>query len=157
MHKIVEIICARNNEWFDTDGECTSSAPAAYDTIRTFLRDTDTKPSDYDLILTGDLGIIGKSVVSDAFHDDGIELGNQYDDCGVLIFDEKKQDTHAGGSGCGCSASVLCGYVLPGFKEGKWSKVLFCATGALLSPLTTQQGESIPSVAHLLCISRTRE
>jgi len=136
-------------------GQSHTSAPAAYDTISRFLKDTQTKPSDYDLILTGDLGHIGKNILIDAFHDDGIELGDRYNDCGVLIFDRQSQDTHAGGSGCGCSASVLCGHILKGMQEKRWNRILFCATGALLSPLTTQQGESIPSVAHLVCISNT--
>jgi len=140
----------------DFYGQCFTSAPAAYDTISRFFKDTGTKPSDYDLIVTGDLGHIGRSVVMDAFHDDGIELGERYTDCGILIFDQKTQDTHAGGSGCGCSASVLCGYILRSMREKRFNKVLFCATGALLSPLTTQQGESIPSVAHLVCLSNTR-
>ncbi len=107
------------------------------------------------MILTGDLGHLGKAVLIEAFENDGISISENYNDCGVLIFDQKTQDTHAGGSGCGCSASVLCGYVLNGMKQGRWNNVLFCATGALLSPLTTQQGESIPSICHLVQISNT--
>ena len=117
------------------------------------MHDTDTKPDDYDLILTGDLGHIGKKAVLDAFQDDGIEIATLYNDCGVLIFDRESQDTHSGGSGCGCSASVLCGYILNGMKRKEWNKVLFCATGALLSPVSVQQGESIPAVCHLISIS----
>lgn len=103
--------------------------------------------------MTGDLGILGKSILIDAFKKDNIALESKYEDCGVMIFDKMEQDTHSGGSGCGCSASVLCGHILNGMKEGKWNRILFCATGALMSPITSQQGESIPSVCHLIEIS----
>lgn len=125
-------------------------APAAYDTISTYLKDTGDTPQDYDLILTGDLGKIGSEILLDAFRDDGIDLSVCHNDCGIMIYDGKTQDTHAGGSGCGCSASVLCGYILNGMRAGKWRRILFCATGALMSPLAIQQGESIPGICHLL-------
>ena len=125
-------------------------APAAYDTISAFFRDTGTGPADYDRILTGDLGKIGREILLDAFEKDGIDLNVIYDDCGCLIFNAEGQDTHAGGSGCGCGASVLCGHLLNGMLAGQWHRILFCATGALMSPLAIQQGESIPSICHLL-------
>lgn len=126
------------------------TAPAAYDTISTFLKDTNTSPLEYDLILTGDLADVGKNILIDAFNDDGIDIAPVYNDCGSMIYDAKKQDTHAGGSGCGCSASVLCGHILNGMLMKRWNRILFCATGALMSPVAIQQGESIPSICHLV-------
>ena len=137
----------------DVNNMGAAMAPAAYDTIAAFLRDTQTKPSDYDLILTGDLGELGHSIVQGFFEKDGIDMSKNYLDCGMLLYDRKKQDMHAGASGCGCSASVLCGYLLPGLRAGKWRRVLFAPTGALLSPTSTFQGESIPSICHAVCIS----
>lgn len=127
-------------------------APAAYDTITAHLRDTGRKPSYYDLIVTGDLGLLGKEIVADFFHKDGIDLGN-FDDCGTLIYDLEGQDTHCGGSGCGCSAVVLTGFLLNGMRAGRWKNLLFCGTGALLSPTSVQQGESIPCICHAVAIS----
>ena len=127
-------------------------APAACDTLAAHFSDTGLRPSDYDLIVTGDLGELGKAIVLDLFRSDGIELGN-YDDCGVMIFDLPGQDVHCGGSGCGCSATVLCGYLLGGMKAGRWKHVLFCGTGALLSPTSTLQGESIPGICHAVALS----
>ncbi len=129
-------------------------APAAYDTIKTHLEDTARKPSYYDLIVTGDLGKLGKEIVSDFFHKDGMDLNN-YDDCGTLIYDLKGQDAHCGGSGCGCSAVVLTGFLLNGMRAGRWKKILFCGTGALLSPTSVQQGESIPCICHAVAIEST--
>ncbi len=129
-----------------------TAAPAAYDTIHGFFADTNTKPEDYDLIVTGDLAKYGKLILADMFREEGVELGDRYNDCGLMIFDNDRQDTHAGGSGCGCSASVLCGHILNGMHAGTWRKVLFAATGALMSPMSTQQGESIPSICHLIAI-----
>ena len=126
------------------------TAPAAYDTISAFFGDTGTRPEDYDMILTGDLASVGKEILIDAFNDDGIDISGVYEDCGMLIYDTEKQDVHAGGSGCGCSASVLCGYILGGMLQGRWNHILFCATGALMSPVALQQGESIPSICHLI-------
>lgn len=125
-------------------------APAAYDTISAFLRDTATTPDDYDLILTGDLATVGKNILIDAFRDDGIDIAPVYNDCGTMIYDVETQDVHAGGSGCGCGASVLCGHILNGMRMGRWKHILFCATGALMSPLALQQGESIPAICHLI-------
>lgn len=129
-------------------------APAFARTISEHLRNTFTKPSDYDGIFSGDLGIIGMDLARELLRMDGINLGEVYHDCGEMIFDREKQDVHAGGSGCGCSASVLCGYILPKLESGCWKRVLFTATGALLSPTTVLQGESIPCIAHAVELQR---
>ena len=136
----------------DANNMGAAMAPAAYETIKAHLRDTHRKPSDYDLIVTGDLGQLGHDIVLDLFRRDGVELKN-LSDCGVLIYDLEGQDVHCGGSGCGCSAAVLNGYLLGGMRQGRWSKILFCGTGALLSPTSTQQGESIPAICHAVAIS----
>ena len=136
----------------DANNMGAAMAPAAYATLTAHFRDTGRQPSFYDLIVTGDLGKLGKEVVTDFFSKDGIELPN-YDDCGLLIYDLDAQDVHCGGSGCGCSATVLTGYLLNGMREGKWQNILFCPTGALLSPTSTQQGESIPAICHAVAIS----
>jgi len=131
-------------------------APAAYDTLSAHFEDLNITPSYYDLIVTGDLGAVGADILTDFFRRDGVELAPNYNDCGLMIFDRKKQDVHAGGSGCGCSASVLCGHLLNGMRAGKWKRILFAATGALLSPTTTLQGESIPSVCCAVAISTVK-
>ena len=131
-------------------------APAAYDTLTAHFRDLDRTPQDYDLIVTGDLGKIGRQIVLDFFQRDGVKLEN-YDDCGCLIFDLPGQDVHAGGSGCGCSASVLCSYLMALFQQKKLRRLLFCGTGALLSPTSTNQGESIPGVCHAVSICADKE
>ncbi len=126
-------------------------APAAFDTLKTHFKDTNKKPQDYDLIVTGDLGELGYEIVCDYMEKEGYDISN-YNDCGRMIFEES-QDTHAGGSGCGCSALVLCASLLKKLKKGELNKILFVGTGALMSPLSTQQGESIPSIAHAVVIS----
>ena len=141
----------------DANNMGAAMAPAAYETIRAHLQDLNLEASDYDLIVTGDLGVLGKEIVADLFLKDGAPLGNIYYDCGTMIYDIEEQDVHSGGSGCGCSASVLCGYLLKNMQQGKWERILFCGTGALLSPVSTQQGESIPTVCHAVTISRKRE
>ncbi len=125
-------------------------APAALKLILDYLQETNTKPSDYDLILTGDLGAVGYEIVMDLARKDGVNLHSVYRDCGVMIYDREKQDMHAGGSGCGCSAAVLTGYVIPKLWRGELQNVLFLSTGALMSPTVSQQGETIPGIAHLL-------
>lgn len=130
-------------------------APAARKTISDFLKDTNTSPDDYDLILTGDLGFVGSELLKGLLQrEDGIVLGENYNDCGMMIFDREKQDVHAGGSGCGCSGSVLCSHILKKMREGKYSNILFIATGALMSPVSSREGESIPGIAHLVNIKR---
>ncbi len=134
----------------DANNMGAAMAPAAADTLTRFFDDTDTKPSDYDLILTGDLALCGSRLLHDLLARKGIVLGDNYNDCGLMIFDRETQDVHAGGSGCGCAASVLCGYVLPALERGELKNVLFMATGALMSTTSSKQGESIPGIAHLL-------
>ena len=124
-------------------------AQSAYETLRTFFRDSGQQPADFDLIVTGDLAAIGRDIVIELFRRDGVELDGRYQDCGMLLYDES-QDAHAGASGCGCSAAVLCGRLLPDLAAGKLKKVLFCGTGALMSPTSSNQGESIPGICHLL-------
>lgn len=126
-------------------------APAAYSTLSAHFQDTGRKPSDYDLIVTGDLGQLGRDIVADWFHRDGTDLKN-FNDCGTLIYDLEGQDVHCGGSGCGCSAVVLSGLLLNGMAGGRWKRILFCGTGALLSPTSSQQGESIPSICHAVAL-----
>lgn len=124
-------------------------APAACDTLRNFFEETGTKPEDYDLIVSGDLGKLGSDILRDMMEKQGFILGKEYMDCGhsIYSFDE---ESYQGGSGAGCSASVLSGYILKKMKEGVFKKVLVVATGALMSTITNQQGDSIPSVAHLI-------
>ena len=139
----------------DANNMGAAMAPAAADTLFAHFKDTGNRPEDYDLILSGDLGEVGRSILVDMMNDEGYDIAENYNDCGCMIFDGKKQDTHAGGSGCGCGASTLCGYVMNRMKAGELNRVLFMATGALLSPTSTLQGESIPSVAHAVVISNT--
>lgn len=131
-------------------------APAAYDTLKTHFSDTGRSPEDYDLIVTGDLGHLGHSIVTELFQRDGIQLRN-YDDCGRIIFDREHQDVHAGGSGCGCSAVVLAGHLLKQMQEGTLHKLLFAATGALMSPTTSMQQETIPGICHAVSIEVKQE
>lgn len=141
----------------DANNMGAAMAPAAFDTLKTHFANTGTKPEDYDLILTGDLGYVGSEILRDLFLQDGITLGERYNDCGLMLFDREKQDVHAGGSGCGCSASVLCGHILPRVKKSELKNVLFAATGALMSPTLVQQGESIPGISHCVHISSSCE
>lgn len=140
----------------DANNMGAAMAPAAYDTLRAFFADTHTGPSDYDAIFTGDLGELGHGIVTDLLRRDGFDMTKNYYDCGMLLYDREKQDMHAGGSGCGCSASVFNGYILTGVKQGRWRRVLFAPTGALLSPTSGFQGESIPGICHLVCVSAER-
>lgn len=136
----------------DANNMGAAMAPAAFSTLRAHFDDMGRGPEDYDLIVTGDLGQIGKEILQDLFVKEGIQLGPNYDDCGCMIFDNTAQDVHAGGSGCGCSAAVLCGYLLEQLRAGKLHRLLFCGTGALLSPVSTQQGLPIPGVCHAVSI-----
>ena len=136
----------------DANNMGAAMAPAAYDTLSAHFAATGTGPRDYDMIFTGGLGALGHQIVTDLFAQDGVDMSRNYADCGLLLYDIQKQDMHAGASGCGCAASVLCGYLLAEMAEGKWRKILFAPTGALLSPTTTFQGESIPSICHAVVI-----
>lgn len=136
----------------DASNMGAAMAPAAYATISAHLKDFQKTPQDYDLIVTGDLGKIGKELLLELARRDGLSLGGRLEDCGTLIFDEGTQDVHAGGSGCGCSAVTLCGTLLNRMQSGKLRSILFCGTGALLSPTSTQQGLPIPGICHAVAI-----
>lgn len=138
----------------DINNMGSAMAPAAAETIRRYLSATSTSPSDYDYIITGDLGIVGSRLLVEFLLKQGIDISRQHRDCGAMIFDPDSQDTHCGGSGCGCSASVLCGYFLPKITAGRANNILFAATGALMSPMSLQQGESIPAISHLVHIRK---
>lgn len=134
----------------DINNMGSAMAPAAAETIRRYLTATNTTPVDYDFIVTGDLGVVGSKLLIEFLQKQEIDISSQHRDCGCMIFDNEKQDTHCGGSGCGCGASVLCSYFLPMLERGEAKNILFVATGALMSPMSLQQGESIPSIAHLV-------
>lgn len=134
----------------DANNMGAAMAPAAAQTILDYFSDTKEKPQNFDLILTGDLGMVGKTLLLELLEKEGLQISRQHNDCGLMIFDINSQDVHAGGSGCGCSGSVFCSYVLLKMKNSELKRVLFIATGALMSPTSAQQGESIPGVAHLI-------
>ena len=138
----------------DANNMGAAMAPAALSTIKAHFKDMNTGPDNYDLIITGDLGQLGKEILLSSAINERIQLGGKLTDCGTLIFDIPTQDVHAGGSGCGCSAITLCGYLLNRINNGKLNKILFCGTGALLSPTSTQQGLPIPGVCHAVCIEK---
>ena len=137
----------------DANNMGAAMAPAAFATIKNHFSDLNTTPDDYDLIVTGDLGQIGKEILLTMARKDGLNLGGKLTDCGTLVYDNITQDVHSGGSGCGCSAITLCGYLLDSMRTGKIKKFLFCGTGALLSPASVQQGLSIPGICHAVTIS----
>ena len=137
----------------DINNMGAAMAPAAYDTITKYFEHTGKKPSDFDLIITGDLGKQGHGIICDFMKNDGFDMERAYNDCGLLLYDGEKQDMHAGGSGCGCSASVVAGYIMKRFEKREIGDVLYIATGALMSPASLQQGRSIPGIAHLVRIS----
>ena len=136
----------------DANNMGSAMAPAAVSTILTHLKDTGRKPTYYDAIITGDLGHIGKGIVLDLCKAEGFQLSSIYNDCGVLMFDKEKQDTHSGGSGCACCGTVFSGYFFNQLKEKKIKNMLLVATGALMNSTSTQQGESIPGIAHAVSI-----
>ncbi len=136
----------------DTNNMGAAMAPAAADTISRFFSDTGTRSSDYDYIVTGDLGAVGSRLLNELLAADGIDIGGVHRDCGVMMFDPSRQDVHAGGSGCGCSASIFCSYFMQRLREGSIRNMLFCATGALMSPTSSQQGKNIPGICHLVHI-----
>jgi stage V sporulation protein AD len=137
----------------DASNMGAAMAPAAADTIKTFFKDTKMSPSDFDVIITGDLGKIGTKLLIELLQKDNIQISDNHKDCGSLIFDESIQDVHAGGSGAGCSAAVLSGYFLPKMKKRELKNILFCATGALMSTTLSQQGNTIPCISHAVHIS----
>lgn len=139
----------------DVNNMGSAMAPSSADTIKQYLTDTGYKPSDFDYIVTGDLGLVGSTLLIEILKKDNIDISQNHKDCGVMMFDIERQDKHAGGSGCGCSASILCGYWLPKIQSGEFKNVLFMSTGALMSPMLLQQGESIPGITHLIHLSHT--
>lgn len=134
----------------DANNMGAAMAPAAADTLMNFFEDTGTSPDDYDGIFTGDLGLVGSGLLYELTEQKGIPIRHKHQDCGLLIYNRDAQDVHAGGSGCGCAASVLCGHLLPRLSCRELHNILFIATGALMSPTSCQQGLSIPCVAHLV-------
>ena len=137
----------------DANNMGAAMAPAAYSTISRFFKDTGLSPKDFDAVVTGDLGNVGSRLLCELAERDGLNLKDLHLDCGRMLYDQKTQDVHAGGSGCGCAASMLCGYFLPEIKSGRLKNILFAATGALLSTTSSQQGMSIPGISHLAWIS----
>ena len=138
----------------DTNNMGAAMAPAAADTLLHFFSDTGTKADDYDIIFTGDLGYVGTNLLYELLEREKTDIRCRHSDCGLIIFDREKQDVHAGASGCGCSASVLCSYILHRIEKGDFKNILFMSTGALLSPTSSFQGSSIPGIAHLLNIKK---
>ena len=135
----------------DANNMGAAMAPAAYDTLRTLLSDTGTHPDDYDGIFTGDLGQVGSRLLCELFARDDIDISGVHEDCGKLLFD-RSQDVHAGGSGCGCAASVLCAHLLPRLADRRYTRIILAATGALMSSTSVQQGESIPGICHAVIL-----
>ena len=127
-------------------------APAAAATIAQHFVDFSSQPSDYDKIITGDLGTIGQKVLLDLLKERGYDISSQHMDCGIEIYDANRQDTHSGGSGCGCSAVTLSAYILKKLEQGTWKRVLFLPTGALLSKTSFNEGKSVPGIAHGLIL-----
>ena len=137
----------------DLNNMGAAMAPAAVDTLTAHFEATCTNPSDYDLILTGDLGVVGSDILVDLMKREDYDISGKHNDCGKLIFDIEKQDVHAGGSGCGCCGSVLCGYIYKQLQEKKLNKILVMATGALMNPQMINSGETIPAIAHAVAIT----
>ena len=137
----------------DLNNMGAAMAGAAYDTLSRHFKHRASHPEDYDLIITGDLGQVGSDLLYDLFSRDGVDIKKYHKDCGLMIYDRDKQDVHAGGSGCGCSASMICGHFLKRVQNGELKRILYCATGALMSPTVVQQGGSIPGIAH--CVEIT--
>ena len=141
----------------DANNMGAAMAPAAFQTIRAHMKDLNRTPDDFDLIVTGDLGQVGKDLLLELGIREKLPLGGKLTDCGTLVFDQVSQDVHAGGSGCGCSAITLCGELLNKLNEGKLKRILFCGTGALLSPTSSQQGLPVPGVCHAVSIITGRD
>ena len=151
--RAVTVGTIEDNGVTDQNNMGAAMAPAAAATLSRFFADTALTPGSFDLIVTGDLGLVGTELLHTLLKRDGLDIRSRHVDCGLLIYDRIKQDVHAGGSGCGCSAAVLCSHLLPAMREEKINNMLFMATGALLSPTSVQQGESIPGIAHLVWFS----
>lgn len=141
----------------DANNMGAAMAPATADTLIRHFKNTGARPGDYDLILTGDLGIIGSEILCEALAAEGYDISNKHDDCGKIIYDIEKQDKHSGASGCGCCATVFCGYIMEKLKRGELGRILLTATGALMNTSLLQQGESIPAIAHTVEINGRNE
>lgn len=137
----------------DVSNMGAAMAPAALSTITAHFKDTGRTPDDYDLILTGDLGVTGSEILCELIQRDGYDIKSKHNDCGKMLYNIDEQDVHAGGSGCGCCASVLCGHILTELEKGNYKNILVAATGALMNPLTVLQGESIPTISHAVAIT----
>ena len=138
----------------DANNMGAAMAPAAADTISRFFGDTGLTAADFDLILTGDLGQVGAELLDKLIAEKGFDIRAKHRDCGIMIYNLEDTDVQAGGSGCGCSASVLCSYIMKQFEKSALNRILFCATGALMSPTSSEQGLSIPGVAHAVVFER---
>ena len=138
----------------DANNMGAAMAPAAYDTLSTLLADLGAQPNDFDCIVTGDLGHVGADLLLTLLREDKIDLSPVYSDCGSLLFGDE-QDAHAGGSGCGCSAAVLCGPLLRDMQAGKIKRLVFAGTGAMMSPTSVQQGQPIAGICHAVVIERS--
>ncbi len=134
----------------DANNMGAAMAPAAFLSLRKHFRNTDTSPSDYDLIATGDLGEVGRKTIIDLFSRDKVDISKNYIDCGCEMFDIHSQDMHSGASGCGCIATVFSGFIMDGLKKGKWKRILIAGTGSLQSPTSIQQSETIPGICHVV-------
>lgn len=136
----------------DANNMGAAMAPAAYSVIMANLKENEIMASDYDCIITGDLGVVGGKILSDMLLHAGVDITDRYMDCGVAIYNLDSQDAHSGGSGCGCSTITLCGLILERLKSGEWKRVLFVPTGALLSTVSLHEGNTIPSIAHAIIL-----
>lgn len=141
----------------DANNMGAAMAPAAVDTLLSLFKDTNTSPSDYDLILTGDLGVVGSDLLCDLMNKKGYDIYKNHNDCGKMIYDIKGQDVHSGASGCGCCGSVFCGHIMNKLRRKEIRKMIILATGALMNPLAIFQGETIPAIAHGLVITTEKE
>lgn len=139
----------------DMNNMGSAMAPAAVETLKSMLSETNTCPTDFDAIFTGDLGVIGSEILKEEMLKTGFDISKNHYDCGKMLYDIKKQDVHAGASGCGCIGSVLCGHILSQMRKGKYKRIIAMATGALMNPTVILQGETIPGIAHAVIIENT--
>ena len=138
----------------DANNMGAAMAPAACSTITAFLQDTKTQPEDLDLILTGDLGYVGSTLLRELMRkQEHIDITTRHNDCGLMLYRLNEQDVNSGGSGCGCSAAVVCSHIVSEMRSGRLNKVLFVGTGALLSAVSPLQGETVPSIAHAVLLT----
>ena len=155
--KITEVMFGKSLDMgiSDINNMGAAMAPSCYETIKRYFKYSSNSPSDFDLIATGDLGYEGSEILKDLLLRDGIDIRKNHNDCGLMVFDRERQDVHAGGSGCGCSAIVLSCDILKKLESGIYNNVLVIGTGALMSPMTLFQGSSIPAVSHLIRLERS--